>query len=943
MNHKVRNISKIEVIAIILAVFVVTFAGCSPKATVKQDQEATGETTEPALITEIVTIEDSESAVVLVKGNRLLTFTSVKQPHPPGVILYFPETALSDIGSPIIPESDLIASIKASQLTENGNTSRVEISLQTDTSYEVTREDADLKVTFKKASEMLSSTQTAEATKEDTATSQPADSTPVEGSESAATRLHSVYAKKLDKGVEIHVRADGPIKDYKYFTIDNPARIVFDLLNIQSDYTREHLVSVNTEWVKSVRHFGYPDRLRIVLDTTQPYLSAYSSSTVESGLVIRVGAQEGSKEMAAGQASTAEATSEKPAWVNRIDFSSGDLGKSTIIVGTTRPVEYQLKKADEKRIQLQLLNTRLPVYRQRPLITTRFESAVDRVIPVQTEAMKGTTQISIEMREAVPYRVEQTEDLLFIHFEASTVPPKPLEEAGLPQWKQVFTQTVAETVGSGAGEIGEARAEAAVAGTGDTTYTMEKSAERFDLDRQTTVDTYTGEEKALDLFRGSEVVKQYTGEKIALDFFETDIKNVFRILREISGENFAIDKDVTGKVSLTFEKPVPWDQVLDLVLKMNQLGKKYEGNIIRIATLKTLADEEKERKEKLESSQMSKRQEDHVTVFIPISYAVAKDIAEQHITPLLTMNVGEDQKGKLSVDERLNTIILTDVPLVIKQAREIVQKLDKVTPQVMIEARIVEATSTVQKELGIQWGGGYGNQSTNVLNNVSNAYGTSTETDMNALVGSPEAGEMPYGFNSAVNLGNLGAAAPSIGFNFIRIAGTPLLLNAKLLALEVQGELKIVSAPKIVTLDNKTATIKQGLEYPYNKLDKDGNVTTELIPIFLELSATPHVTPDNRISMSLVITKRDLGSIINAQQSFTTKEAETELLVDDGDTVVIGGIIKTTENVGEVGVPFLSKLPILGWLFKSRSNSSAKEELLIFLTPKIVQLEQHTG
>ena len=155
--------------------------------------------------------------------------------------------------------------------------------------------------------------------------------------------------------------------------------------------------------------------------------------------------------------------------------------------------------------------------------------------------------------------------------------------------------------------------------------------------------------------------------------------------------------------------------------------------------------------------------------------------------------------------------------------------------------------------------------------------------------------------------------------------------------------MKIISAPKIVTLDNKTATIKQGLRYPYNKLDKDGNVTTEFVPIELMLETTPHVTPDNRITMILKIAKSDLGGIINAQQSFTTKEAETELLVDDGDTVVIGGIIKTTEDIGEVGLPFLSKLPILGWLFKSKSNSTAKEELLIFLTPKIVQLEQNTG
>ncbi|MFH1800053.1 MAG: type IV pilus secretin PilQ, partial [Candidatus Omnitrophota bacterium] len=188
------------------------------------------------------------------------------------------------------------------------------------------------------------------------------------------------------------------------------------------------------------------------------------------------------------------------------------------------------------------------------------------------------------------------------------------------------------------------------------------------------------------------------------------------------------------------------------------------------------------------------------------------------------------------------------------------------------------------------------------------------------------------------------STAASIGFNFVRLAGTPFVLNAKLLAMESQGEGKIISAPKVVTLDNKKATIKQGLRYPYNKLDDSGNTVTVFENIDLVLEVKPHVTPDNRISMTLSIKKSDLGNIIiNNQQSFTTKEAETELLVNDGDTVVIGGIIKTTNALGESGVPGLSKIPVLGWLFKSKSNTNNKEELLIFITPRIVQMEQRNA
>ncbi len=885
MNCEIKKLAKFSAIAVFLATLLFLFAGCASNTVAVK--ETSKDTTDPLglkIISDISTTENTESIMVSIRGNRLLTYTSVKQPFPLGVLLYFPETALGDINTDYTPDSDIISSIKASELTDKGNTSRIEILLKEDTPYEVTREDTGLSISFKKTPIVSAS-----AEPEVNAEERP----------ESATRLESIHATELEKGVNILVNADGTITDFKAFTAESPARIVFDIFNVTSPFKTEQSVPVNSKWVKQVRHYGYPDRLRVVLDTTPEYLSAFYSNSVEKGLLINVGesteqpdvsepsdlraeastestsaekvsAEEGPTEAAppeaapAGESEAAQVGEKKPAWINRIDFSSEDTGKSTIIVGTTVPVKYDLKKINDKKLLLNLENTKLPDYRKRPLITTRFESAVDRITPFQTSAVKDSALVSIELREAVPYFVEQTDDLLLLHFEASTVPPKPLDEAKLPDWKKVMTQVVAKA--------------------------KEQEIEAV-------------KETAPEITAG-----QYTGEKIALNFFETDIKNAFRILMDVSGKNFAIDKDVSGKVTLTFEKPVPWDQVLDLILKMNRLGMVYEGDIIRIATLKSLRDEEKDKEDLMASKQKveahEKALEPLVTEYIPVNYANANTDVLPHI--VLT-----EGRGKVTVDDRNNQIIITDVAEMIKQAKITINEIDRVTPQVIIEARVVEASSTFAREIGTSWSG--------TIGPTGNSYNRSF--DMAAL--NPPA-----------------VVSGAFGIGIQKLTGTPFVLDATIAASETKGDVKIISAPKIVTLDNTAATIKQGLQYPYNKLDADGNTITEYKDIALELVVTPHITPDNRVSMKVVVTNNEIGPVLNFEQSFTTKEASTELLVNDGDTVIIGGIRKTRKDKGESGVPGLKDIPLLGWMFKTKSKENSLEELLIFITPRIVQLEQ---
>lgn len=557
----------------------------------------------------------------------------------------------------------------------------------------------------------------------------------------------------------------------------------------------------------------------------------------------------------------------KPAWVNRIDFVMLESGKSRVTIGTTNKVRYETEKPSDKRLLLKLFNTKIPKFQKRPLITTRFKSAVDRVVPIQTARMGDTAVIAIQLREAVPYRVEQKEDVLIVDLEPSTVPPGPLPDVKAPKWQQVMKEAEAEII---------------------------KEAEA------------PPEEPVL-----TETGKVYTGQKISLDFQDADIRHAFRILHEISGKNFVIGDDVKGRVTLKLDN-VPWDQVLDLILKMNKLDCVEEGNIVRIAMLSTLEAENKAFRAKAEAEQAAKELEPSVTAYISINYADASSI-KTHLDEIKT------DRGKVTIDERTNMVIMKDIQMAIDDATEIVKRLDVVTPQVMIEARIVEASTDFSRQLGVQWGGTYG--------------GTW--------------GKGAYGLTGASGTGNWAVNLPpsdpssGIGFSFARLAGTSLTLDANLQAMESEGKAKIISSPRVLTLDNKKAYIEQGVEIPYQVLE-EGSYSLKWAKAVLSLEVTPHITMDRRIAMKIVAKKDapDWSRTVQGAPAIDKKETGTELLVNDGETIVIGGIIIREESLSKKGVPGLSKIPVLGWLFKSQSKIEQKRELLIFVTPTIVKLEK---
>ena len=613
------------------------------------------------------------------------------------------------------------------------------------------------------------------------------------------------------------------------------------------------------------------NRVYVKFMTSSPAEPAVAEETA-TGTVVETAEAAGME-----GASEPEATEPagKPAWLNRINFLMMDQGKSRVIVRTTGPVQYDTERPSPNRVLLKLYNVKIPTFEKRPLITTRFNSAVDRVIPVQTDKMGDTAVIAMELREAVPYRVEQQDNVFFVDFEPSTVPPRPLPDVDLPQWQQVMTET-----------------EAAVAPPPEITPTVEE------------VTTESG--------------KVFTGQKISLDFQDADIRNVFRILNEISGKNFIIGNDVRGKVTLKLDN-VPWDQVLDLVTRMNKLGIDEEGNIIRIAPLATL---EAEKKAAESARQAMEEVAPLVTEYIPINYSKAAAM-KAHLADIKT------ERGTVSLDERTNMIIMTDVKEAIDRAKEVVKTLDVVTRQVLIEARIVEAETNFSRDIGIEWG-----------------------FQHSTLRGADELGG-PYGFSGAVGgdnnyAVNLPPAAGTSGIDFVfsRWPGsaTSLTINASLKLAEAEGKLKIISSPKVLTMDNTEATIKQGSSIPYQK-DEEGTISTTFVEAVLSLTVTPHVTMDDRIAMKINATKDapDFSQAVNGQPAIDKKEATTELLVNNGETIVIGGIITETKSVNEARVPGLGKIPVIGYLFKNRSKRAERTELLIFVTTTIVDIEQETS
>ena len=400
-------------------------------------------------------------------------------------------------------------------------------------------------------------------------------------------------------------------------------------------------------------------------------------------------------------------------------------------------------------------------------------------------------------------------------------------------------------------------------------------------------------------------VTTYSGKRISLNLVDVDVKQVFRLFHEISGLNFVIDPEVSGNVTIVLDR-VPWDQALDLILKNNGLDKEFENNVLRIASTQKLASEAAARKQLKEAAEL---EVEPVTLTRTLSYAKA-GVVDSVIRDSGVLS----QRGKVIVDERTNTLIISDIPKKIEPLDALITTLDAETPQVMIEARIVETTRTFARDLGVTWG----------FEAIADASrGTSTS------LGNASA---RYGLNLP------GQQASTLGFSFSNIIDS-FTLDIALNALESEGEGRILSSPRIVTQNNERAEIEQGVRIPIvNTTATEINV--EFVSASLKLTVTPQITAEGTVVLEVLVENNSPDFVNTAADipSIRTQRAQTKVLVADGGTTVIGGIFAVTDGRSEIGVPWFRKIPVFGWLFRSQNITKENRELLIFITPKIVKL-----
>jgi len=439
----------------------------------------------------------------------------------------------------------------------------------------------------------------------------------------------------------------------------------------------------------------------------------------------------------------------------------------------------------------------------------------------------------------------------------------------------------------------------------------------------------------------------YTGERLTLNFQDIETRAVLQLLADASGQNIVVSDSVNGNVTLRLQN-VPWDQALDIVLRTKGLDKRRQDNVIIVAPQAELAAREKAdlaaRKDVQELAPLHSE-------YLQVNYAKAKDMEALIKTQ---SNSLLSSRGSVTVDERTNTLLLQDTSDRLTDIRRLVATLDIPVRQVQIEARIVIVSNDFKRDLGVIFGvtNWQKNGNNGLVYTTGTAAGLDTQqstfiTGQNAINNAINAGTTPvplptYGIPAAANRYNVNLPVSNPAGTFaLGILGNNFIVDLELSAAQAETQANIISSPRVVTANQKEATIEQGVEIPYQQSASSGATTIQFKKAVLALKVTPQITPDNRIIMDLDVRDDSVGNVVVASggvnvPSINTREIATQVLVNDGQTVVLGGILETTQREDDNKVPYLGDIPVLGHLFKQTSHQDNKDELMIFITPKIV-------
>ena len=903
-------------------------SGCATQSSAPPASQAPGErsATETQQLSDIQVVDENGSLNVLLIGSDAMTYTAFKAIDPLRLVVDLPNTESEIATSPLAVENEIIGKIETMTLSvEPQPMTRVEIGLNQETPYEITQGQSQIRVEFEKAG-MLTEAAVVEAepapgaeiavfqteTQAVAFTTQPSAEEP----SVPAGKITAIQPIAADEELKIYIIGDGSFGNYNVFNLTDPARVVLDLLGVESVSGKGNIPPSNT-LLKGIRVGAHPDKVRVVFDLIPAAGLPYQVTAVGDRLVVSFEPGSGFPASPPIVVATPAAQREptvaaqptpppaEPARITSIDFNLLESNISRLTIEANRPFEPEIQITGASSISVIVQNAKLPKHLERHIDTGQFISAVNVIDPRPMKGVPGTVEFYIEMREMVPYHLAQEDNKIYLDFDSSMEPPTEPIKLGKP------TTVVEERMEVAPIPVMPEVAEVPAEEEAEPAFAEAALVEEAAVQEEAVVPP---EAEAPPPVSG--IPQRYVGQKISLDLQEVDIRNVLRLLADVTGKNIVVEPNVKGKVTLKVDN-VPWDQVLELILKINELDQVMEGNVIRIATAAKIKSELDRRREEVEAQKqlmVAARDLGEITTeYLQVNYADVGEISAQ-------INNIKSDSGTLSVDNRTNLIIYSDFPKRIETAKEILAMLDKATKQVMIESRIVSANTNFSRNLGISWTTGY------TANSLANRLG-----------GAPE-----FDFSVAAPTSAIG----QFGVNFARTLGVNNLftLDMQLDALEQAGEGRVISSPRIFTLDHVQAMIQQGDQIPYPQRTEEGTISTAFAPATLSLTVTPHITPDGKVRLEVLAKKdeADFSRTVQDVPAIRTQEAQTELLVNDGDTIVIGGIVIHDTSWSEDRVPFLWRIPLLGWLFKNRQIVEEKTELLIFLSPSIVAEQQMT-
>jgi type IV pilus assembly protein PilQ len=576
-----------------------------------------------------------------------------------------------------------------------------------------------------------------------------------------------------------------------------------------------------------------------------------------------------------------------------INFFETEEGGLKIVLTGEESLEYKLRPSQSNELNLALPGTRIPAPQTKLYNLDKFRSPVQKAL-LSNAPSGGRVQLSMTHRIPVKIR-RKGRDLIL---------------AVAPQQKTNTETAELELDGSHSG----------AADDGGDAGTEAETSQKVSTPDNATIAQFQNTLGDGLILPGMQ--EEYTGKPISIDVQDAEVSHVLRLLSDVGRFNLVMDEGVSGSITLKLDK-VPWDQVLDNVLRQKGLGMKKVGHrVLRIAPVDKLRQEQQRniqvRKSAKEAEKSKKELAPLRTEYIQINYSDAQNLQSQ-VQKFLS------DRGQVSHDPRTNQLIVSDTRDNLNKIKSVVSKLDRAERQVLIEARIVYATETFTENLGLRWGGGYTHESNG---KSGGAYGTGTTPETSGISASSS--------GYAVNLiPQQGQASLGLGGFLSKVTGSDLYaLDAQLQLGESDNQVKTISKPKVVTLNNQEAVVEQGTMLATQSESESGGTTTEYTEATLSLTVTPQITPDNKLIMDIQIS--DDSPVGGGGSDIETRSIETKLIVENGNTIVIGGVQELSQEQAQDRVPGASNLPILGWLFKNEYTREAKRELLVFIRPKIL-------